>query len=140
MKTKHSPETLAKIVSDLERQAYKRGWNEAVAAMADQVAKMADAAGLAKAPEVEAKAGNKPLTARKPRSKKRGARAGNARKLVTQAIGNNPGKLGNEIAFMVMDKVNKHTVRTWLRKLKIAGDIEQHEMRWYAKGAYRQVA
>ena len=104
-----------------------------------QVAKMADAAGLSKGQKDGTPAVQK-ATNKKHHRRKHSVRRGNARKIVADAIRNNPGKTGTEIALMVADKVNKNTVRTQLRKLKIDGDIVQHDMRWFSKGAQIQAA
>jgi hypothetical protein len=133
MKTKHSPESLAKIASDLQRQSYKKGWNDAVAALAAAVMKMADAAGVS-AP-VSSTAEPKRRATRGRHRKARAAKRGSARVIVSTAIRNNPGKTGTEIALLVADKVNKHTVRTQLRRLRLDNQIEQRDGRWYPNGA-----
>ena len=133
-----APADISKAGSSFAIQAYQEGWKAALAAVQEAAAKLLaetqQSDGQSKLPR-KAETGR---IIRKPRPKT--AARGSAKEQVLEAVKHNPGRLGTEIARMVASSVNKNTVRTQLRRLRLDGDIEQHEQRWYAKGAYRQAA
>jgi predicted transcriptional regulator len=64
---------------------------------------------------------------------------GSAKDEVFEAVRANPGRLGTEIATIIANTVNKNTVRTQLRRLRMEGQIEQSEQRWFIR-RHRAVA
>jgi len=143
---------ITQMIAERERAAYQRGWDDAVAAMTAAVGASSTAVSTATSAKV-ARGGKRKKAARKAApekaSPKKKARKhvlinkgpSKARAIVLETIQQNPGRTGTEIALMVGATVNKHTVRTQLRKLKKSGEIEQTAaLRWYARGEQKQAA
>lgn len=132
---------IKKMIEDAEQAAYVRGWEECFATIVS--------AAELKNPRAEAKRSpfGPAIVAKKARGKKRKVRAhhvknegpSQARAIVLEAIKQNPRRTGAQVAKIVADKVNKNTVRTQLRKLRLAGEIAQDsQQRWYAPTEFRE--
>jgi hypothetical protein len=130
---------ITKMIADRDRVVYQRGWDDAVAAMTAAVGKSTpQASSPKKTIAVEKRA---PAKRKAPKAFLVHKGPSKARAIVLETIRQNPGRSGTEIAAMVGAAVNKHTVRTQLRKLKRSGEVEQTTaLRWYAKGDQRQPA
>lgn len=132
---------IAEMIADAEKAAFQKGWTACATAVAEII-------GHAPTPPMTKRAAvTKPTVAEKPPRRRKQRRRvlrntgpSEARAEVAEIIKQNPGRLGKEIAAMAQGTVNKHTVRTQLRKLKKSEEIEQHGLRWYAKGAYSKAA
>lgn len=140
-----SSEQVAKITEAAERAAYQRGWDECAAAINDAAARIKSS--VAAEPKVIEPSIKRPVPGGQKRriptvKRKKSARVrkGSTEGTVLDAIAEHPGARGSKIAEMLDGKVNKHTVRTVLRRLNIADKIEQRDEGWYLKGAYRQAA
>lgn len=135
---------ITKMISDREQAAYIRGWEDAVATMMGAADKSHP-----KQPESKKTPFTAAVIEKKARGKKRKTRKhvlrnegpSKARAVVFQAIKENPGRTGAQIAEVVSSKVNRNTVRTQIRKLRMAEQIEQDsELRWYEMGVLKLVA
>jgi len=108
------------LLEEMEREAYERGWRDAIAALTKRAAEM-------KRPEPE----------RAPIKRRRLTRRGRPPRtigLVRDMISRRPGLTGVEIVAELDETgtpVNERTVRTNLRRLKLDGEIEQRDGRWY---------
>jgi hypothetical protein len=135
---------ITRMISDAEQAAYDRGWEDALATVMGAVDKAHLKPSDAKknpfvAAGIEKKVRGKRRKARKHTVRNEGP--SEARAVVLQAIKDNPGRTGAQIAGMVADKVNRHTVRTQIRKLRLAQEIQQDsELRWYVSGVLKLVA
>jgi hypothetical protein len=129
---------IGKAGSSFAMQAYQEGWKAALVAVQETATKL-----LAEVQQREGQTSpirkSEKAGRRKPRRKAVTAR-GSAKEQVLDAVRHNPGRLGTQIASIVAGTVNKNTVRTQLRRLRLDGEIEQHEQRWYVKGVSRQAA
>jgi hypothetical protein len=121
---------ISKIVKAASRDAYARGWQDAL----DAVAKAAhdikppdsDIAGSAVKPDLAITI--VPRTNGRPASK--------AIQVVEDCITQSPGKKGVEVikaAQLVDPAINERTARTCLRRLKISKKIWQRNGLWYPK-------
>lgn len=136
-------EQVEKIIEAAEKAAYQRGWDECAAAINT-------AAIRAKSPEVSEKkppaaASKRPggLKRRVPAKKKAGGRIqrGSAEGIVLALITEHPGYRGTSIAETLAGQVNKHTIRTVLRRAHKNGKIEQDQIGgWHLKGHARKQA
>jgi len=120
-----SPEQVAKFITEIEASAYEKGWRAGIAAV------------MAAANKIEAtqaaRAGHAPKRPKRNTTRPR-QRAGKgvAQQVVQEAIKTHPNSSGTEIARLVAKQgVNKHTVRTSLRRLRMAGAIVQRDKRWF---------
>jgi predicted HTH transcriptional regulator len=137
-------ERITKMIADAEQAAYIRGWEECFATIVS--------AAELKNPRSEAKKGpfGPAIVAKKARGKKRKAARrhvlknegpSQARAIVLEAIKQNPRRTGTQIAEIVAKDVNKHTVRTQLRKLRLAEEIFQDtQLRWYVPELFREAS
>lgn len=129
---------IEKIVGKAEKAAYQRGWDACIAWFVT-------AANQAKSPVAEAPS-PKPggLKRRQPSTKTKAVSRvpkGSAEELVLGVITEHPGTRGTTIAKVLAGKVNKHTVRTVLRRAKLNKKIEQdHIDGWHLKGNARREA
>ena len=135
---------IAKMIAEAEHAAYARGWEDAVAVMMAAADK-----GHPRQPESKKTPFTAALIEKKVRGKKRKSRRhvlknegpSKARAIVLDAIKQNPRRTGTQLAEIVSAKVNKHTVRTQLRKLRIAGEIFQDErLRWYVPTEFKEAS
>lgn len=135
-------EQIAKMIAEAEHAAYARGWENAVATMMAAADK-----GHPRQPESKKTPFTAALVEKKVRGKKRKTRRhvlknegpSQARAIVLEAIKQNPRRTGSQIAEIVAAKVNKHTVRTQLRKLRLASEVSQdNQLRWYVPEAFRE--
>ena len=118
---------ISKIVKAASRDAYARGWQDAL----DAVAKAAH--GM-KPPDSDSAAKSGPVTPVVPRTN--GRPASNAIRIVEDCINQSPGKKGVEViqaAQLVDPTINERTARTSLRRLKINKKIWQRAGLWYPK-------
>ncbi|MGH8598916.1 MAG: hypothetical protein ACREXT_19895, partial [Gammaproteobacteria bacterium] len=115
-------EQIAKLIDDAEREAYARGY-------ADAIAYIAKTAAAASKPAETAK----PVAAIAAR---RGRPASKAIAIVRDLIRVKPGLKGVDI-FRALQKqgtpVLERTMRSCLRRLSMAGAIIQRDGRWYPK-------
>jgi hypothetical protein len=112
---------IASLIHDAEEAAYRRGWDDAVAAI------LKAAAPPASGFQTEVSAESRRATGRP---------ASNAVKLVEASVNAMPGKKGVEVVKdvqMVDASIPERTVRTALRRLKIHKRIWQRDGRWYPK-------
>lgn len=135
-------EQIAKMIANAEQAAYVRGWEECFATIVS--------AAELKNPRTEAKKGpfGAAIVAKKARGKTRkvqrrhvlkNAGPSQARAIVLDAIKQNPRRTGSQLAEIVAKEVNKHTVRTQLRKLRLAEEIFQDErLRWYVPTEFKE--
>jgi hypothetical protein len=113
---------IAKLVEEAEREAYARGWREAIATL------------QSKAPESPSSSRYKPNGAANP-DRKRG-RPSKAVDLVREAIAAQPGLKGIDIARALEANntpVLERTVRSCLRRLRESRVICQRKGKWYPK-------
>jgi hypothetical protein len=124
---------ISKIVKNASREAYARGWQDAL----DAVAKAAQSIKPPDSENAEAKPGNE--IAIVPRSivpRTNGRPASKAIQVVEDCIAQSPGKKGVDVikaAQMVDPAINERTARTCLHRLKLSKKIWQRNGLWYPK-------
>jgi hypothetical protein len=114
---------IARIIAEAERAAYQRGWSDAVTAMAAAAAQL-------RIPNIVSDASRTNLPPRP------GRPASNVMKIVSDAIASNPGMTGVDVvkaAQMVDGTIKERTVRTCLRRLRLAKAIWKRNGLWYPK-------
>jgi hypothetical protein len=121
---------ISKIVKNASRDAYARGWQDALDAVAKaaQSMKPLDSGSAEAAAKPSAEIAITPRTNGRPPSK--------AIQVVEDCITQSPGKKGVEVvkdAQMVDPAINERTARTCLRRLKMNKKIWQRNGLWYPK-------
>jgi hypothetical protein len=121
---------ISKIVKAASRDAYARGWQDALDAVAKAAQGMrppdSDIAGTAVKPG--------PALTIVPRTN--GRPASKAIQVIEDCINQSPGKKGVDViksAQLVDPAINERTARTCLRRLKISKKIWQRAGLWYPK-------
>lgn len=110
-----------RLFEEFKREAYEKGWHDAVAALTEKAAEM-------KAPPP------KPHVLPTPKHVKVQGRPGKAQALVHDAIKEKPGMNGVEIVRHLTERgtpVVERTVRTCLRRLRLAHHVKRRDGRWY---------
>lgn len=123
---------IERIIADAEREAYSRGYADAIAAIAQAAAAHKPSAAVSR----ESPPGNQTATPANGNGRSRGRPATKAILLVQQAIAAHPGLKGAEITRQLAadgNPVIDRTVRSCLRRLKDRKDIWQRSTRWYSK-------
>jgi hypothetical protein len=116
---------IARLVQDAEEAAYKRGWEDALAAMrraTDAVAQHIIPAAFQAHVSAEPRRTGRPASA--------------AIGVVEDCINQSPGKKGVDVvkaAQLIDPSIPERTVRTALRRLKIQKKIWQRNGLWYPK-------
>ncbi|MGD0418638.1 MAG: hypothetical protein ABSA68_03500 [Xanthobacteraceae bacterium] len=124
---------IARIIADAEQAAYQRGWHEALLSVAIAAKQMANP-NIATAP---AKASLEPPPARP------GRPASNTVKIVGDIITQNPGMAGVDVvkaAQAIDNTIKERTVRTALRRLRLAKVIWKRSGLWYPKAKEKTAA
>ena len=125
---------ISKIVKAASRDAYARGWQDAM----DAVAKAAQ--GLKPIDSGSADAAAKPGLEITIVPRTNGRPASKAIQIVEDCITQSPGKKGIEVvkaAQLVDPTINERTARTCLRRLKLNKKIWQRNGLWYPKPRQR---
>jgi hypothetical protein len=124
---------IARLVQDAEEAAYRRGWNDACAAMI-KAADSAKTLPWSKVPTSDNEA-NSVLVV--PHHARTGGRPASATiGVVEDCITASPGRKGVEVvkaAQMIDPSIPERTVRTALRRLKLNKKIWQRNGLWYPK-------
>ena len=118
---------ISRIIENAEREAYARGWRDAVAAIAESAAQFKDAA-------PENMGGNGEL--RKPVPRRTG-RPSTSIKVVEECIAATPGMRGVDVvkaAQSVESAIKERTVRSCLRRLRLGKAIWKRNGLWYPRG------
>jgi hypothetical protein len=121
---------ISKIVKAASRDAYARGWQDAL----DAVAKAAQ--GMKPIDSEIAEAGQKPGIEVVIVPRTNGRPASKAIQVVEDCIAQSPGKKGVDViraAQLVDAAINERTARTCLRRLKLSKKIWQRNGLWYPK-------
>jgi hypothetical protein len=121
---------ISKIIKAASRDAYARGWQDAL----DAVAKAAQSVN----PPPDSDSVAKPSIAATPRGN--GRPASKAVYIVEDCIIQSPGKKGVEViqaAQLIDPTINERTARTSLRRLKLKKKIWQRNGLWYPKPRHR---
>jgi hypothetical protein len=121
---------ISKIVKNASRDAYARGWQDAMDAMAKAAQDMKPID--SEAAHADIKPAN--LLTIVPRTN--GRPASKAIQVVEDCISQSPGKKGVDVikaAQLVDPTINERTARTCLRRLKISKKIWQRNGLWYPK-------
>lgn len=120
-------EQINRLIEEAEREAYARGYNDAIAA----VSKAAAALSLPSAsPVTELVEALPVVTPQAPVGRNRG-RPPKAIGLVRATINAKPGLKGVEIANVLDGAVMERTVRTCLRRLRDTGEIKKRKDAWF---------
>jgi hypothetical protein len=125
---------ISKIVKAASRDAYARGWQDAL----DAVAKAAQ--GMKSPDSDDAGGAVKPGLAITIVPRTNGRPASKAIQVVEDCINQSPGKKGVEVikaAQLVDAAINERTARTCLRRLKLSKKIWQRNGLWYPKPRQR---
>jgi hypothetical protein len=127
---------ISRIVKNASRDAYERGWNDAMAAVAKAAQGMKPLDSLsAEAPaKPSAEISIIPTIPIIPRTN--GRPASKAIQVVEDCITQSPGKKGVDVvkaAQLVDPTINERTARTCLRRLKLSKKIWQRNSLWYPK-------
>jgi hypothetical protein len=126
---------IARIIADAEQAAYRRGWNDAVAAMATAAEQLRDPNIVPES--APASHDMAPMAARP------GRPASNAMKIVTDVIAAQPGMAGVDVvkaAQLVDGTIKERTVRTCLRRLRLSKVIWKRTGLWYPKAKEKLAA
>jgi len=126
---------IARIIADAEAAAYQRGWNDAVVAITD-------AAEQRRAPNIVQNAMPASPMAEQPPARP-GRPASNTVRIVSNIISKRPGMSGVEIvkaAQAVDGSIKERTVRTSLRRLRLAKVIWRRAGLWYSKTTEKSAA
>ncbi len=121
---------ISKIIKVASRDAYARGWQDAM----DAVAKAAQ--GMKPVDSVSAETPAKPGAQITIVPRTNGRPASKTIQVVEDCITQSPGKKGVDVvkaAQMVDPSINERTARTCLRRLKISKKIWQRNGLWYPK-------
>jgi hypothetical protein len=124
---------IARIIADAEQAAYERGWHEALLSVA-LAAKQMSNPNIASAP---AKASPSPPSGRP------GRPASNTVQIVGDIITENPGMTGVDVvkaAQAIDNTIKERTVRTALRRLRLAKIIWKRSGLWYPKAKEKAAA
>jgi hypothetical protein len=126
---------IARIIADAERAAYRRGWSDAIAAMAVAADQLRD-------PNIvppPAPATPSPERTAAPR----GRPSSNAMQVVEHVITTMPGMAGVEVvktAQRIDPAIKERTVRTCLRRLRLNKAIWKRSGLWYPKAKEKIVS
>lgn len=127
--TDHKAEFM-RLLDEFKREEYERGWRDAVSALTQKASEMM-------APAVQ------PRVLPMPKHVKVPGRPGKALALVNDAIKEKPGLNGVEIVRLLAEKgtpVVERTVRTCLRRLRLAHQVKRRDGRWYPVNQEQQTA
>jgi hypothetical protein len=122
-------EKIDRLLAEVERESYARGWHDAIAALQAKAAEIAPVEFAPEAPKDETEID----TAAPPRLRGRPAKA---IKLVQDVIFAEPGLRGADITRALAKKgtpVIDRTVRSCLRRLRENRTIWQRKYRWYPR-------
>jgi hypothetical protein len=114
------------LIEAAEREAYARGYRDAMAASAAALAALKPP--LESSPPIS---GNEPSE-----TPRRRGRPAKSIALVQEMIGARPGLTGAEIVRALAEQktpILERTMRSCLRRLKVAGEIWQRNKKWYPK-------
>jgi hypothetical protein len=117
-----------RIIESAERNAYARGWQDAVAAITDAAEQ---AKGHMVIPELPAF-----LSQDKVPTRRNGRPPSTAIKIIEQCIATTPGMKGVEVvkaAQAIDGAIKERTVRTCLRRLRLNGIIGKKNGLWYPR-------
>ncbi len=126
---------IARIIADAEKAAYQRGWNEATIAMAVAASQLRNPNIVPDAPPASPVPEPTPTGPGRP--------ASNVRKIVGDIIMANPGMAGVDIvkaAQAVDGSIKERTVRTSLRRLRLAKVIWKRTGLWYPRAKEKTTA
>jgi hypothetical protein len=117
---------ISRIIENAEREAYARGWRDAVAAVAESAAQLKGAVPENMGTNAEP---GKPLP-------RRTGRPSTAIKVVEECIAATPGMRGVDVvkaAQSVDSAIKERTVRSCLRRLRLSKAIWKRNGLWYPK-------
>jgi hypothetical protein len=121
---------ISKIVKNASRDAYERGWQDAMAAVAKA------AQGMKPLDSLSAEGTAKPGVEIAIVPRTNGRPASRAIQVMEDCIAQSPGKKGVDViksAQLVDPAINERTARTCLRRLKLSKKIWQRNGLWYPK-------
>src|SRR5438128_154393 len=119
---------ISRIIESAEREAYARGWRDAVAAIAESAAQLKDHQAAPENPHMVANANTG-----KPRPRRTGRPSSTAIKVVEECIAATPGMRGVDVvkaAQSVDGAIPERTVRSCLRRLRLTKIIWQRNGLW----------
>jgi len=128
-------EKIDRLLAEVDRESYARGWHDAIAALQAKAPEISQAE-FAPVPESETRADSAPPLRQRGRPAK-------AIKLVQDEIFGEPGLRGVDITRALAKKgtpVIDRTVRSCLRRLRENRVIWQRKSRWYPRPKERHIA